>query len=234
VGSTINANSRFANSYNSPSYLAKTRTPFNSALLLYGFEAFFVTILEVLPPYKFIIWPRETMWRAILNPSYNRAVLSGTTAGIINRSSNKTLQQLIGGELDAPTLTAPFGGSEERKNSVSLNNFELQTNNLGDNLGLKLEGALNPFYGKKHNQVSRDAISSTKGETIYAYIVNTDKSLTAILPPFVSGNKASLALGITRQTIRHHAKSGKPFTAKNKQAQSGITYLFSFNPVYSS
>jgi hypothetical protein len=55
VGSTINAYSRFANSYNSPSYLSRSRTPFNSALLLYGFEAFYVTILEVLPPYKTII-----------------------------------------------------------------------------------------------------------------------------------------------------------------------------------
>jgi hypothetical protein len=174
------------------------------------------------------------MWRAIFNPSYNRDVLSGTTAGIINKSLNKTLQLLTNGELFTSNLTAPEG-SEEINNSVgglaALNNLKVRTNNLGDNLGLKLEGTLNPFYGKKHKQVSRDAMSSTKGETIYAYIVNTDKTLTAILPPFVSGNKASLALGITRQTIRQHAKSGKPFTAKNKQ---NITYLFSFNPVYSS
>lgn len=180
------------------------------------------------------------MWRAIFNPSYNRAVLSGTTAGIINKSLNKTLQQLTNGELFVSNLAPAPEGSEEINNSVSgsaaLNNLKVRANNLGNNLGLKLEGTLNPFFGKKHKQVSRDAMSSTKGETIYAYIVNTDKTLTAILPPFVSGNKASLALGITRQTIRHHAKSGKPFTAKNKQAQpgSGITYLFSFNPVYSS
>jgi hypothetical protein len=175
------------------------------------------------------------MWRAIFNPSYNRAVLSGTTAGIINKSLNKTLQQLklTNGELFASNLTTAPEGSEELNNSVSNcpKQLKVRTNNLGNNLGLKLEGTLNPFYGKKHKQVSRDAMSSTKGETIYAYIVNTDKTLTAILPPFVSGNKASLALGITRQTIRHHAKSGKPFTAKNKQ---NITYLFSFNPVYSS
>ena len=77
-----------------------------------------MTILEVLPPYKFIIWPRETMWRAILNPSYNRAVLSGTTAGIINRSSKNTLH--IGGESYAPTLKAVPGESEEKKKSVNL------------------------------------------------------------------------------------------------------------------
>ena len=196
VGSSLNVKGRFGSAYNSPLYLKRAATPFNTALLLYGHAEFYITILAVLPPYKSVVWPQETLWRAILKPTYNRAIISGTTAGIF----------------------ATPADLEIRKQ---------RPNNLGEKLGAKLIGDLNPFYGKNHSQASKDSISATKGEKIYVYLVNKDKSLTPILPPFPSGNSAAKALGVSRTTIRKFAFSGLPYTIKKEGG--GATYLFSFS-----
>lgn len=85
VGSTLNAGDRFGRTYNSSSYLKSNNSPFNKAILLHGHSSFYVTILEVLPRSKEIVWPIETLWRAILNPYYNRARISGSLSGIIRK-----------------------------------------------------------------------------------------------------------------------------------------------------
>ena len=206
VGSTINAKNRFGRSYNSISGLSSS--PFNKALALYGHGAFYVTILAVLPPYKYIIWPLETLWRMILTPYFNKSLISGTTVG------NKLT---IG--LEDVKIAEPYGNGTELLGAEDVMEKE-RVNNLGNKLGKSLTGELNPFYGKTHSLETKLFMSAAKGKVIYVYLVNADGTLS-FFNEYVSANLAYLSLGISRPTILKYARSESTYKKDNK------TYFFS-------
>jgi group I intron endonuclease len=105
--------------------------------------------------------------------------------------------------------------------------------------GVKLFGSLNPFFGKKHTEETKQILSKinsgenhpffgkthteetklkqsmARGITIYLYSLNFE-----LLETFISARKAGLYLGSSKGTILKYAESGLVFKKK---------YILSFN-----
>jgi group I intron endonuclease len=185
---------------------------------------------------------REQYYLDLLKPVYNIEKIAGSSAG---RKLSEETKQLISESLKKRYLTHP-----------SKNKGKTHTEETKLLMSLARKGSKNPFYGYKHSEVSkelirkskigkiqsletREARSSTLGQTIYLYKLNIDKPLEveltkidhllhkdkliqnstittndislSLVKEFKSIRKLGEYLGVSHSTVSSYLKTGKVF-----------------------
>jgi group I intron endonuclease len=243
IGSSTNLKNRFVRYFNL-SYISKVRNELSisRALIKYGYSNFRLDILEYCDNSKNILLEREQYYIDLLKPVYNIEKIAGSSAG---RKLSDETKQLISNSLKNRYLTQP-----------SKNKGKFHTEETKLLMSMSRTGSKNPFYGNKHREVSkelirkskigktqsietREAISTTLGQTIYLYKKNTDKSPEVeftdkisllskdnlinnsnivtnnnsftLIQKFQSMRKLGEYLGVSHSTISSYLKTGKVY-----------------------
>ena len=241
IGSSINLKNRFVRYFNL-SYISRVRNELSisRALIKYGYSNFRLDILEYCDNSKSTLLEREQYYIDLLKPIYNIEKIAGSSAGRILSDNTK---QLISNSLKKRYLTHP-----------SKNKGKIHTEETKLLMSRNRKGSKNPFYGNKHSEESkelirksklgktqsietREARSSTLGQTIYLYKKNIETNLEIELTNYdyllykeksinnsniaTSENSFSLEkkfqsirklgefLGVSHSTISSYLKTGK-------------------------
>lgn len=134
IGSAINLSKRFL-IYFSKSYLKRNRSYINSAILLHGYSAFSLSILEYIDTNHLskedarkLILEREQYYIDSLSPQYNINPIAGSSLGTIHTEQTKALiSETKKGEKH------PMFGKKHSTETIT-----------------KMSGENNHFYGKNH------------------------------------------------------------------------------------
>jgi group I intron endonuclease len=226
------------------SYISRVRNELSisRALIKYGYSNFRLDILEYCDNSKNTLLEREQYYIDLLNPIYNIDKIAGSSAGRILSENTK---QLISNSLKKRYLTH----SSKNKGKIHTEETKLL-------MSRNRTGPKNPFYGNKHSEESkelirksklgktqsietREARSSTLGQTIYLYKKNIDKNLEieltnsdyllykdksinnyniptsensfSLVKQFQSIRKLGEFLGVSHSTISSYLKTGKVY-----------------------
>jgi len=168
------------------------------------------------------------------SPSYLRSKTSPINTAILNEGRSAFYVTILA-EVSVPLLLLPtetlwihimdsqfnkalIGGSNKvlRTPMVKPKILATAVNPLASFLGQDHKGKANPFYGKTHSDLSKEAISRIHGTATFVYIVDSADGLTPV-GKYSSARRASagvlaeLGVGVSRVTI---VKYTKRFDAK--------------------
>lgn len=216
VGQSINLAKRFTK-YFTLSYLNNRNSlVISRALKKYGYANFSLSILEYCD--KTCLNEREQYYMDTIKPLYNTLKLAGSSYGYKHTQESKDKR--------SKSLKGVYIGT---KSALFRSTHTDQTKLL---MSLARKGKDNPFYGKTHNDESKELIRQSalnrkhspstlekmtraKGNPVNIY-EKTSKQGFQLIGSFLSARKAGLFLGISGSTIIRYMRSGEIFKDRYK------------------
>jgi group I intron endonuclease len=237
VGSAFNLADRLGRYY-SKNYIekAKENSYIYNAMLIHGYSAFSLTILEFidisnlsLEESKKLILEREQKYLDIIfsldEPnSYNILKVAGSLLGYKHSELTKALiSKIHKGKITSPETIAKISIANTGKSHSTETIAKLSgvNNHMYGKKGalspmFEKSGALNPFYGRTHSPETIAKLSEAKGGgTIYVY--DTQGSL---FKTFCSTRTAAEFFSCSHVTIAKYVKNNKLFQDKWKLSKS--------------
>jgi len=232
IGSAVDLSKRLIKYY-SPYGLKETNNYICRALILHGYSAFSLSIVEYIDisnlskdEAKTLILLREQYYIDYLLPEFNILKLAGNSLGYKHTEETIALMSLAKSGENHPL----FGKSHTAETIAKIQAANSGENhpNYGKNRSAetrtKISEALSgennpmygrtsvnhPMYGKSHSVETLAKMSAAKGGTIYVY--NIDK--TTLVNSFPSARKAAEFFNCCHQTILNNSKNGKIFKEK--------------------
>lgn len=214
VGSAINLSKRFS-VYFSKGYLEKNKSYINSAILLHGYSAFSLSILEYIHivnldsiETKNLILKREQYFIDMLNPGYNILKIAGSSLGY------KHLEEDL---LKISLIRSETTHTEETKDKISTamtgENHPLygKTHNSETRAKISIarKGENHPMFGKNHSAETLLKMSLAKASNVK--VINNETNETTV---YSSNYKAAEALDCSETTIRNYLKNKKVYKGK--------------------
>lgn len=221
VGSAVDLSKRF-NTYFTENVLNQGRninSYINRALLLHGYSAFSLTIIEYVDitnldkkEARELILSREQFYLDSLNPEYNILLTAGSSLGYVHREESIALMSETKKGEKNPMFgktkeQSPVYGKKHSKETLALIS-QTSKNRLHS---IETRAAMSESRkGLVKSEEHRANLSVAKGTAIYQY----SSDLSTIINKFSSANKAAEYFNISRPTILKYAHSRKIFQDK--------------------
>lgn len=195
IGSSISLYERLIDYYQAAYIASQPKRHINRAILKYGIKSFLIVILEYTDQSD--LHASEQAWIDNFKPEYNVLTYVTSLPGykLTQEHKDNISKAIIGKKQSAEQRAAQSA---------------------------RLTGEGNPLWGRKHSAVSKALISLHAHKTFNrpGYAVEVMDLCTGTRTPYISMNKAAIALNISRSTIKKYA-NGKPFRGR---------YFFSVKP----
>jgi group I intron endonuclease len=216
IGQSIDISKRFKNYFNLSYVKTKESFIISKALIKYGYSNFSVTILEYCD--KSDLNNREQFYFDKLNPQYNILKIAGSSLNFKHSDETKA------------KISKSLKGIYVKEKSVLIGRKHLkETKEL---MSLKKADQNNPFYGKIHNDKTKELMrqlalgrihseetklkmSTVRGNPINIYEKCSSEGFK-LIGSFVSARRAAKFLDISGSTVIKYMRSGEIFKERYK------------------
>lgn len=218
IGQSKDISKRLKNYFNLSYIKSKYNFLINKALIKYGYSNFSVTILEYCD--KSDLTKREQLYFDKLNPKYNILKIAGSSLNF--KHSEETKAKI------SKALKEIYIKGQEKSALFGCKHLE-ETKKL---MSSKKANKNNPFFGKIHNEKTKELIkqvalsrihseetklkmSSVRGNPVNIYEKCTSEGFK-LIGNFVSARRAAKFLNMSGSTVIKYMKSGEVFKERYK------------------